>query len=382
MGNVKLETFYPKNEAVSAAKINNNNGAIEGSTAGYNQENVSREGIDFRQFDKSPMLLARNVVDSGQELTTGTTVGTGARYKSYAQFNITQQPIAHNSTGATDTSAGNGTKVPIPGVSSSVDASGVQLTGGELIRVNWSLVVWANIPANGSLADHVTGLIDATTKDGGTGASHPYGSGIGEWCWLVWPRFNTTSSALNNNDFTDAKTAGLDPNSTKPYFEPGIAPSITNTGIGDFVDFEERRWDHIMVIPSMFLAAGNTPTGPALQLYHTNTVGYSARAAPLALGGPQLRSSSFYIRVPDLGGSPKTLHGVQLYISGYWRMHGNSAGTGMGGAPDAGMFLENDPCNPSRVNSGGDPIPQYGVAGELHIERTHINVSVHRDSNG
>ena len=66
-----------------------------------------------------------------------------------------------------------------------------------------------------------------------------------EWCWLVWPRFNTTSSALNNNDFTDAKTAGLDPNSVKPYFEPGIAPSITNTGIGDFVDFEERRWDHI-----------------------------------------------------------------------------------------------------------------------------------------
>jgi len=382
MGNVKLERFYPKNEAITAAKINNNSSALEGSTAGYNQENVSREGIDFRQFDKSPMLIARNVVDSGQELTTGTTVGTGARYKSYATYNIAQQPIAHNSTGATDTSAGNGTKVPLPGVSSSVDASGVQLTGGELIRVNWSTVIWQNIPANGSLADHVTALIDTTTKDGGTGATHPYGSGIGEWCWLIWPRFNTTSASLLNSDFTDAKTAGLDPNSPVPYFEPGIAPSITNTGIGDFVDFNERRWDHIMVVPSMFLSAANVSNGPALQLYHTNGVGYSARSSPLALGGPQLRSSSFYIRVPDLGGSPKTLHGVQLYISGYWRMHGNSAGTGMGGAPDAGMFLENDPCNPSRVNSGGDPIPQYGVAGELHIERTHINVTVHRDSNG
>jgi hypothetical protein len=196
MGNVKLERFYPKNEAITAAKINNNSSALEGSTAGYNQENVSREGIDFRQFDKSPMLIARNVVDSGQELTTGTTVGTGARYKSYATYNIAQQPIAHNSTGATDTSAGNGTKVPLPGVSSSVDASGVQLTGGELIRVNWSTVIWQNIPANGSLADHVTALIDTTTKDGGTGATHPYGSGIGEWCWLIWPRFNTTSASL------------------------------------------------------------------------------------------------------------------------------------------------------------------------------------------
>lgn len=381
MGNVKLQTFYPDNGPIASANINNNNGALESSTAGYNEQNVSREGIDFRQFDASPMLKARNAVDSGQELTTGTTVGTGARYSSYATYGITQAPIAHNSTGATDTSAGNGTKVPLPGVSSSVDASGVVIKGGELIRINWSLVIWANIPANGSLADHVTALIDTNTKDGGTGATYPYGSGIGEWCWLVWPRFNTTSSALNNNDFTDAKTAGLDPNSVKPYFEPGIAPAITNSGIGDFVDFEERRWDHIMVVPSMFLSAGNVSTGPALQLYHTNTVGYSARAAPLALGGPQLRSSSFYIKVPT-GITQKTLHGVQLYISGYWRMHGNSAGTGMGGAPDAGMFLENDPCNPSRVNSGGDPIPQYGVSGQLHIERTHINVTVHRDSNG
>ena len=61
-----------------------NNGALESSTAGYNEQNVSREGIDFRQFDASPMLKARNAVDSGQELTTGTTVGTGARYSSYA----------------------------------------------------------------------------------------------------------------------------------------------------------------------------------------------------------------------------------------------------------------------------------------------------------
>jgi hypothetical protein len=381
MGNVKLETFYPGNEAIQSTKINANNGALETSTAGYNEQNVSREGIDFRQFDKSPMLKARNVVDSGQELTTGTTVGTGARYSSYASYGITQAPIAHNSTGATDTSAGNGTKVPLPGVSSSVDASGVAITGGELIRVNWTTVIWQNIPANGSLADHVTALIDTNTKDGGTGATYPYGSGIGEWCWLIWPRFNTTSSSLLNSDFTDAKTAGLDPNSVKDYFEPGIAPSITNTGIGDFVDFNERRWDHIMVVPSMFLSAGNVSTGPALQLYHTNTVGYSARSSPLALGGPQGRSSSFYIKVPT-GITAKTLYGVQLYISGYWRMHGNSAGTGMGGAPDAGMFLENDPCNPSRVNTDGDPIPQYGVSGQLHIERTHINVTVHRDSNG
>ncbi len=42
MGNVKLQTFYPENGPIASTNINANNGALESSTAGYNEQNVSR----------------------------------------------------------------------------------------------------------------------------------------------------------------------------------------------------------------------------------------------------------------------------------------------------------------------------------------------------
>jgi hypothetical protein len=94
------------------------------------------------------------------------------------------------------------------------------------------------------------------------------------------------------------------------------------------------------------------------------------------LGGPQMMHSSFSFKVKDDVAGGKTLFGVQLFISGYWRMHALKAGIGIG--TDIGSFLEFEVCDPSRTNAGGDPIPLYGVSGALALERIQTSCIIHK----
>ena len=61
-------------------------------------------------------------------------------------------------------------------------------------------------------------------------------------------------------------------------------------------------------------------------------------------------------------------------------MHGNTNGTGS--PMNNGMFLEYEICNPSRVNTDGDPIPLYGVEGAVGIERVQTHFVIYHPAGG
>ena len=127
-----------------------------------------------------------------------------------------------------------------------------------------------------------------------------------------------------------------------------------------------------MIIPSMFASAGNVGTSPFL-MKNADKDGADNNNA---LGGPQMFHSSFSLQVKSGVASGKKLYGVQLFISGYWRMHASVAGIGIGN--DVGAFLEFETCEPDKVNSDGDPIPIYGVSGQLALERIQTSCIIHK----
>ena len=370
MGTVKLQTFYPNNGEVKAAEVNANNNALEGSLGGLlkiNEGNIRAEGIDRRNLSENLTVLEINRLNNGYQVSTSTVVAAGARYNS-ASVDVNQykeSAINHDAAGNTNTLPSKGTKMRVNGT------AGEALTGGELVRVNHNVTVHANVP-NAPIANLANALIDTTTKDGGTGATYPYGSGVGEWCWCIYPKFNVTSNALNDADFTDAKTAGLITTGNN-FFDPlAIAAGIPSPNAW-FADFDDIRFDHVLVVPDVFFSASNVSTSPFLMINSGASTGGTTNGQ---LGGPQMFNTSFQFKVSaDVAGG-KRLYGIQLYVSGYWRIHGNTSGSG--NPMNAGLFLESEPCNPSRVNASGDPIPQYGVNGAIHLERVQSSVLIHR----
>ena len=206
MAEVKLKTFYPENAVTDSAEMNANMNALEGSlgSGDIDEENVRAEGIDFRNLSESLHIADIGQLNNGYQISFGALPATGARYDSYS-IDINEpkeKPINHDDAGATNTAIGKGTKLRVNGT------AGEDLTGAELITVQWNVNVMDNL-LHTPIAELVTKLIDTTTKDGGTGAPHPYGSGIGEWFWIIYPKFNVTSNALTDSDFQDAKSAGL-----------------------------------------------------------------------------------------------------------------------------------------------------------------------------
>ena len=367
MGSVKLQTFYPQNNTVQAVEINNNNAALEGSlgASDINEQNVRNEGIDRRNLGENLTVAEIGRLNNGYQIGTGGTVAAGARYDSYS-VDVNQPkelPINHDENGATNTAVSKGTKLRLNGT------AGQEVAGNELVRINYNVTVYSNSPHT-PVTDLVTALIDTNTKDGGTGATYPYGSGIGEWCWLIYPKVNVTSNALNDSDFVTVEQAGLVDG--KQFLDPSAITGI-NSIANNFVDFQDRRWDHVTVIPSMFVSATNVATSPVIMINASNDLGGNDNDR---LGGPQMFNGTFQFKVKDDVANGKRIYGVQLYVSGYWRMHGNTSGTGS--PNNAGMFLEYEICDPSRTNTDGDPIPLYGIEGQLHLERIQTSVIIHK----
>lgn len=369
MGTVKLQTFYPANNKALAAEVNANNNALEGSLGGLtkiNEGNVRAEGIDRRNLSENLAVMEIQRLNNGYFESTAAVVQAGARYNS-ASVDVNQykeSPINHDNTGATNTAVQKGTKMRLNGT------AGVSLSGNELIRYQANVTVHKNVP-NAPIANLANGLIDTTNKDGGTGATYPKGSGIGEWCWCIYPKFNVTSNALNDNDFVDAKTAGLI-TTGNDFFDPlSIAAGVPST-IAWFANFNTIRFDFTTVIPDVLFGASNVSTDPYLLVNCGNALGGTSTGQ---VGGPQMFPVSAVFKVSDNVAAGKKLYGIQLYVSGYWRIHGNTSGTGS--PNNAGMFLEFDECNPSRTNTDGDPIPLYGANGQIHLERIQSSCIIH-----
>ena len=353
MGNVRLDVFYPTNGTITAAGVNQNSSALNGSTSGINEENVRTEGIDNKQLTGDLTIKEIAIQSNGYQLSLNTINSSDARYPSYANYTVKEAPINHDNTGTASTAIGKGTKLQVGG------AAGYDLTEGEFITIKWNVMQW------GEFTDVAydlleSALIDTTTKDGGAGATHPYGSGIGEWCWLIYPKFNTTSNALNDNDFADAKTAGIV--SGTDFLDPGGNAG----GEGGFVGFNEERWDHTIVIPAHFLSATDVGTGPVEMIYAS----YQGPDNNTKLGQPLMHHGT--LRLETKASPASKLYGIQLYVSGYWRMDANQGGTDPVSGPNtAGMFLENEQCNPT---GGGNPAAvEYGISGYLGLERIQLS---------
>ena len=168
---------------------------------------------------------------------------------------------------------------------------------GDIIRFRWQINLFDIQTENGSNgSDHSSQLIYAGARPLG-GAN---GSGVGEWCGIVYPKINTTSAALLDANFTTVGTVGN---------VVVVDPSTQIPGIGSVVPLTGGRFDHCSFIPEYIMSAGNAPASYAWSTY---------------LFEQLMITGEFWMRA-HLGAGPTTLYGVQLYFSGPWRMETDGA---------------------------------------------------------
>lgn len=337
MSEVRTTDFYPNNPLTSAPAVNTNYTAVQTGANLINKENIRVEGVDTRNVGGKSMVISMAKQENGYNLTFPAIPAAGAHYPFYTEaspfggkaINTPEWPINHDATGATNTAAGQGTKI-------SFGASGLALGAGDVVRFRWWINHFNVVTDNGSnAADHSSQLIFTGARPlGGTN-----GSGVGEWCALVYPKVDITSNALIDANFAPLSVisglALVDP--------PAVLP-----GIGGAVPCFGGRFDHATMIPEYIMTAGNAPTSYAIGTYLFNE---------LACQGEYiLRSNGNY-----------TLFGSQLFFSGAWRMTSD-------GASPAGpaLFLEDQDCDPSK--------PRYGVSGTFGFERAYLQVIVYRNT--
>lgn len=337
MSEVRTTDFYPNNPLTSAPAVNTNYTAVQTGANLINKENIRVEGVDTRNVGGKSMVISALKQENGYNLTFPAIPAAGAHYPFYTEaspfggkaINTPEWPINHDSTGATNTAAGQGTKI-------SFGAGGLALGPGDVVRFRWWINHFNITTANGSnAADHSSQLIFTGARPL-TGAN---GSGVGEWCALVYPKVDITSNALIDANFAPLSVisgvALVDP--------PAVLP-----GIGGAVPCFGGRFDHATMIPEFIMTAGNAPASYAISTYLFNE---------LACQGEYiLRSNGNY-----------TLFGSQLFFSGAWRMTSD-------GASPAGpaLFLEDQDCDPS--------VPRFGVSGTFGFERAYLQVIVYRNT--
>lgn len=337
MSQVRTTDFYPNNPLTSAPAANTNYTAVQTGANLINAENIRVEGVDTRNVGGKSMVISHLKQENGYNLTFPATPAAGAQYPFFTEaspfggkvINTPEWPINHDSTGATNTAAGQGTKI-------SFGASGLALGPGDVVRFRWWINHFSIATANGSnAADHSSILIFTGARPlGGTN-----GSGVGEWCALVYPKVNITSNALTDANFAPLSAisglALVDP----PNETPGIAGAVPCFG---------GRFDHTAMIPEFIMTAGNAPPSFAIGTYLFNELACQ--------GEYLLRSNGNY-----------TLFGSQLFFSGAWRMTSDGASP-----PGPALFLEDQDCNPS--------VPRFGVSGTFGFERAYLQVIVYRNT--
>lgn len=340
MSKVTTTDFYPNNPVTSAAAVNANYTSFLGSNT-LNADNIRVEGIDTRNVIGPSMVEFIGGQDNGYDIAFPGPVTAAATYPFYTSTvggkgpNVAEFPINHDSTGATNTNPGFGTKL-------ATGIAGTVLKQGDIIRCRWWVNVFAaGVTDNGSVAaDHSSQLIYTGARPQG-GAN---GSGVGEWCALVYPKYNLTSAALLDANFVDVgNVSGL----------VAVDPPNETPGIGGAVKCSGGAFDHVSVIPQFIMTAGNGVAAYAVGTYP----GYMADTA---------YQGEHILKVPQ-GVAGQTLYGAQLFFSGAWRMTSDLAVT-----PNAALFLENQVCN--------NAIATYGVSGMIGLERAYIQVTVYRNT--
>lgn len=365
MSRVKLTSFYPANDTTDAAEANANNSAINGSTGRLDGENARNQGIDMVNLADNPHILFVGRQDNqayesfGSAPTTHngwvynafTIPGTpaGQHYSQTGSVNVDfEYPINHDNTFTINTAHSNGTKMRVN------STSGIRLKQHQKIQVQWNVNVW-DIYHNG-LANRVTpSKYMSQLVDSGQS-----GVGIGEYYYLIYPKFNCVSNSLTDGDFKSPDRAGFyDDFGSGDYFAPA---ALTNGNSDAQFDFTQRRFDHCSVVPMHLITATQTATGggrfATYATYDFSTQEFQSAGPAMMISGQH----TFNVNKADGGG--KTLFGVQMFISGPYRLNSN------------GQFLESERTDPT-----GTPA-QNGVDVSVVLERAAIEVEIYNPQSG
>ena len=253
MGTVKITTYYDTQPITSATTQNANQTAITNSTGALNEDNVRIEGIDFRNLNTRGIRIFATqyngrAIETGQSLPT---LGNGALYYPYSSSTSApsgiypggevEHAVNHDETGVINTTIGKGTKLQLNGT------SGIGLQVNDKVVVRWSAMIYAVIP--GTQTTNIDHLLSTLIAPGVANNC----SGIGEWFWILYPKFDTTSNALTDTNFQNARDAGIV--NSEIYLDPDNDSSGKSA-------LSTHNTNHMTLIPLHLLSAGNATGQP------------------------------------------------------------------------------------------------------------------------
>lgn len=366
MSRANIQNFFPDNPVITATALNGQYTAVATATGVINEENVRFEGVDTRQISSSPVIVY------SQQRTNGFFLGdvpqtppAGALYhaKSDPAFpfgaNVSEIPINHDSTGTKTTVIGNGTKHNLNvGI-------GVPVQVGDVIRIDLDVHAWTiqeqiagvtdsplGTLASATRAQLASGVAGQTLLHGGN-----FGSGMGEWCSLVYPKVNITSGVGTDADFVPLGAAfGI---AGAPNFG-NLTGNIgsANPPTSSFFNLEDD-FDNVLVLPIHHISPTLLLNRPAFMPYYEGQRNVTQADGNFDM--PPLREATSIIFVAN---AAVTLFSIQLFYSGIWRMAAS------GNTPL--LYLERQPCNPAL---GGQ---NFGVSTGVFLEECRWGIQILR----
>jgi hypothetical protein len=365
MSRANITNFYPDNPVIDVTALNNQYSQVATATGLINQENVRFEGIDTRQIFENPVLVYGKQFTNGYVLDVPATPAAGALYLAKSDpawpygGAVSEIPINHDTTGAKNTTLGFGTKFNLN------VGQGVPVQIGDVIRIDLDIHAWSIQEQIAGVTDSPAGTLAAASRAqlcngvGGQsvlfGGNH--GSGMGEWCSLIYPKVNITSAAGVDANYVSLGSAF---NITGAPDFGGFVGALAgvNPPVSSFYDLQ-NDFDNVLVLPIHHMSPANNIARKSFMPYyegHLNTT-----YADDNFDMPPLREATSIIFVAN---AAVTLYSIQLYYSGIWRLAAS------GNNPV--LYLEGQPCNPAL---GGQ---NFGVSTGVFLEECRWGLQILR----
>ena len=366
MSRAPITNFYPDNPVIDVTALNNQYSSVATATGLINQENVRFEGVDTRQIFTNPVLINSQQISNGYTLTIPATPAADALYRAKADpawpygGNVSEIPINHDSTGATNTNIGFGTKHNLN------VGQGFAVKIGDVIRIDLDIQAWTIQEQIAGVTDSPFGTLGAAARAqlcngvGGQailfGGNH--GSGMGEWCSLIYPKVNITSGAGIDANYVPLSSAFTITGAPNFGNLVGNAAGANPPG-GSFFDLQ-NDFDNVLVLPIHHMSSANNTARKSFMPYyegHLNTA-----YADDNFDMPPLREATSIIFVANAN---VTLYSIQLYYSGIWRLAAS------GNTPV--LYLEGQDCDPAL---GGQ---HFGVSTGVFLEECRWGIQILRN---
>lgn len=373
MSRAVIKNFYPANPVIDTTDLNANYSAAASATALINEKNVRFEGIDTRQISTNPVFIYSRQFSNGYTLSLPSTPSAGSAYLGKADTlwpygaAVSEIPINHDTTGTKTTVIGNGTKYNLNvGI-------GVPVQIGDIIRIDLDVMAWCLREVISEVSDDPLNTVATIERkklcNGNAGSNNTFGgnfgSGMGEWFSLIYPKFNITSGVGTDANYVTGNSA----------FNITGAPDLGNhTGVFNVCNppasAQGTNWfdlqddvEHCLILPMHHISPSPNNTRPAFMTYYEGNL--NSTAADENFNMPPLREATSIVFVANAN---VTLFSIQLYFSGVWRMSGVTAG---GTVPI--MYLEGQDCDPL-LGAG-----HFGVATGMHLEECRWGLQILRN---